>query len=763
MESKLYYPLHVHTASGSIGDSILRIPEYVKKAKEYGLKHLAITDHGSLSAIYAFTAECKKNDIEPIIGMEAYDCEDKSLKDNDHRECTHLVLLAKNAEGMRNLFSIHNHASVEGFYYKPRTDFTDLKKYGKGIIGMSACVAGAIPQAILDDDPEKAIEIILKYKECFDEFYLELQPGDFEEQQKVNEALIELADYTNTPLVVTNDIHYLNAEDYSVHDYHVKLGRDNDAKKKEISDELIYPDTCYWFMNYDDICKAFNYSEALTPEMVEHALENAAHIAESCSTEFSTKIHMPAYLCEEGETEEEALYRMCFQRLDAIIQNKTNPQKYVDRLLYELEVIKNKGFCGYFLIVQDYINHARDNGIPVGPGRGSAAGSLVAYVLGICQADPLVYGLMFERFLDPHREAIPDIDVDFAPGESGREAMFKYMVDHYGYNQTALVSTLNIRKAKGAIRDSARVLKYEVEIGDAAAKLIPTVVYGDDGEKTTDLDIQSSIDITPELEEMYEQYPDMFDLAMKLEGLPSSGSIHAAGILVSPVGLTDKLPLIRPNKENILATSLNLKDAENNFVKFDFLGLATLEVISNTEKDIGWAYDFHDDTLFADEAVWELIGSRNTTGVFQIASKTYKDRMPRLKPTTLDELAACLALVRGPCISAKTDETYMEILEGKREIEPVHYLYDEVTRNTNGILIFQEQIMKLAVSFGMDLTTGYRIVKLSAKKKIDKLKEYRSDFVALALEKDCDEDVANRIFDLIVKSGEYSLKNDVKY
>lgn len=748
MESK-YYPHHVHLAQGSIGDSILKIPEYIARAKEYGLKHLTMTDHGSLSAMYAFCDECKKQGIEPIVGMEAYECEDKTLKDVEHKGYTHLVLLAKNREGMKNLFSIHNHAAVDGFYYKPRTDLNDLKAYGRSIIGMSACVAGSIPQAILKDEPEKAIQLIEAYKQCFDEFYLELQPGTFEEQIKVNNALVELSEYTNTPLVVTNDIHYLNADDYSVHDSHVKLGR----KMKDLSGDLCYPDTCYWFMSYEDIKKAFTYTDVVTEEVIEEALKNAYCIAEKCSAEFSSEMHMPCYT---EENEEETLYKLCFEKLNALIQDKPNPQDYIDRMLYELEVIKEKGFCGYFLVVQDYVKYASKAGIPVGPGRGSAAGSLVAYILGISKADPLTYGLMFERFLDPHREAIPDIDVDFSPGEEGREAMFRYMVKRYGYDHCALVSTLHMRKAKGAIRDAARVLGYEPAIGDEIAKLIPVVVYGDDGEKTTDLDIISAIEAEPELKKIAEQYKDIVDLAVKLEGLPSSSSLHAAGILVSPVCLTDKLPLIRPNKEGVLATSLNLEDSEKNFVKFDFLGVASLDVIKNTEKDIGWDFDYNDEELLHDDEVWSLIGSRNTTGIFQIASKTYKDRMPRLRPGSLDELAACLALVRGPCISAKMDETYMSIIEGKEERKLVHPIYDNITKDTNGVLLYQEQIMRLAVAFGFDLTTGYRIVKAGAKKKFDVLKQYREEFLNYAADKNVDEDTTNFIFDLIVNSAQYS-------
>jgi DNA polymerase-3 subunit alpha len=747
----LYYPHHAHLAPGSIGDSILEVSKYVQRAKEYGLKALTMTDHGSLSAMYAFYDECMKNDIKPIIGMEAYVAEDASIKDKEHAKYWHLILIAKDEEGMRNLFSIHNEAAVGGFYYRPRTDLAHLQQYGKGIIGSSACIAGEIPQAILQGETLKAIDIANDYKECFDEFYLELQPGSFEAQTDVNDVLVQIAEATGIPLLVTNDIHYLNEEDYRIHDLHVKLGR---KMKVEEDDGLVYPDTCYWFMNREQVFNAFHFTDYVTPDIINEAIDNTEVIAEECNVTLSTKMHMPTFPFIGDRTEEQALYAMCFDRLGAVIEGKPNPQVYVDRLLYELSVIKEKGFCGYFLIVQDYVNWARDNGIPVGPGRGSAAGSLVSNVLGISQADPIKYGLMFERFLDPHREAVPDIDVDFDCAQ--RDRMFLHAVERYGYDHCALVSTLHMRKARGAMKDAARVLGYEPALGNEISKLIPQVAYGDDGSKMVDLDICDSIAIEPQLKEKQEEYPELFDLAIKLEGLPSSAGIHAAGIIISPVSLTDKLPLIKPNKEGVLATSLNLDDAENNFVKFDYLALATLAVIKGTENDVGWNFDYQNDDLLHDDAVWDVIGSRKTTGIFQIASKTYKDRMPRLHPRTIEELAACLALVRGPCISAKMDETYMRIVEGKEEVRLVHPIYDEITKETNGVLLYQEQIMQLAVAFGFDLTTGYRIVKAGAKKKFDVLKQYREEFLQHAAEHDVDQETTNFIFDLIVNSAQYS-------
>lgn len=750
--SRKYYSLHVHTNIGSIGDSILRIPDYAKRASEYGLKAIAVTDHGSMSAMYAVLEECQKNDLKPIIGMEPYVVPNNDLDYQKEHKLNkgagrHLLLLAKTTEGFKNLLKIHNQAQIEGFYNTPRTDLKHLKKWGKGIIGCSACVNGEIPKAILDNDYEKAESLVNEYKEAFDEFYLEIQPGSFDDQITVNRELVKLARRTNIPIVVTNDVHYLDSEDCITHDYHVKL------KRKKFDPGMVYADTCYWFMDYEDIISNFTYDDIVTREVVQEGIDNAERIAEKCNVEFSTEMFMPKFDVPEGETEESWLYKKCYDKLSKIIEDKSNPQDYIDRLAYELKVINEKGFCGYFLIVQDYLEWARKNNIPVGPGRGSAAGSLVSNLLNISTPDPLKYGLMFERFLDPHREAIPDIDSDLSADR--RDELFKYVSDKYGMDHCARICALHIRKAKGAIRDAARCFQMQ-SVGDTIAKLIPEVYYGDAGEKVRDMDIKTCLEKVPELQKLREAYPKIFDLAIALEGQPNSTSLHAAGIIISPISLQDMIPLVRSEQDGVLTTSLTLEEAERQLVKYDFLSLSTLRTIKNTENDIRWSFDYSNDDLFNDEKAWDILGTDKLTGLFQVGSPTYKSRMPRIKPKNINELANAIALIRGPSISAGTDEVYMQILEGKREVDKVHPIYDEITKDTNGVLIYQEQVMHLAVKFGMDLTTGYRIVKAGAKKKMDVLKSYREEFLKLAPSHDCDEATANKMFDLIEKSAEYS-------
>lgn len=738
-----YIPLHVHTSPGSIGDSILKVKDYVSRAKTYGLDAIAITDHGSLSAIYDFFHECQKNEIKPIIGCEVYTTKDR--KSTETKERSHLVLLSKNEQGLTNLLEIANNASIEGFYYKPRTDMEFLKKNGKGIIGLSACLGGDIPKAILKDNPEEAIKLIEDFKEAFDEFYLELQPGNSEEQIIVNKALIELSQYTNTPLVITNDIHYLEEDDHVPHDAHVKI-----ARRKKLDDEPVYPDKCYWFMNYEKIVTLFPY---LDDGIVKNAINNTVKIANSITTKINQQVQMPSYKTE-GETEKELLTRLSIDALQSISDTLPNPAQYMSRLLYEIDTINELGFAGYFLIVKDFMDFARKNDIPVGPGRGSVGGSLIAFLLGISVADPIKHNLIFERFLSIHRKGVPDIDMDF--DSERRTEMFDYAVSKYGEQNCALVSTLGMRKAKGAIRDTARVLSIDLDTADKAAKLIPQVYYGDDGEKATDLSIEESLEIVPELQAMKDEMPKLFNMAQKLSDVPSSSSIHAAGVLISPERLTKRIPLVRSNKEGIYATSLNLGDAESaGFVKFDFLSLASLNVYEKTQKDTGFKFDYLNDS-YDDEKTWELIGSKYTTGLFQISSKTYKARMPRLRPKTIDELASCLALVRGPCISSGADKNYMEILEGKREIDPIHPLYYAATKETLGILIYQEQLMDIAVNFGFSLEDGYRLVKFVAKKKVGELKTFQDTFMSKALEREVEEEVAEKIWNLILDAGEYA-------
>lgn len=561
---KMYIPLHVHTAKGSIGDSILKIKDYVKRAKEYGLTHLVVTNHGSMADMYDFSEECYKEEIQPIIGCEVYEVDDKELKDKDHAGYNHLVLIATNEIGLENLLYITTDAQLNGFYYKPRTDLSVMAEHGEGIIALSGCLAGRIPNKIktlIGAEQEEAIKIleelkkdIALFKRIFDEFYLELQPGEFAEQIFINEMLIYLSEETDTPLVITNDVHYLDADDWRAHDIHVKISR-----KKKIDDPMVYPDTCYYFQNHTTISKSFPY---LTKDVVETAINNTVSIAKSCTLNLkNVSLHMPRFDVPKGYTEDSWLSHLAFERLEDIKYTLRDPAGYCSRLMYELDVIKELGFSGYFLTVRDFVRYAKENDIPVGPGRGSVCGSIVAFLCDITEVDAVKYDLLFERFLSVHRKgSIPDVDLDFSSDK--RQSMFDYAVSKYGIGRCALVSTFGMRKARAALRDIARVFDIPDEIADEAAKLIPQVYYDDAGEKSTDLSIEDSLKIVPRLREIAEEYVDWFDMAIKLEDLPRNASIHAAGTLVSPIQLIEHIPLLKPNTEGINATALNLSDAE---------------------------------------------------------------------------------------------------------------------------------------------------------------------------------------------------------
>lgn len=755
LKKKMYIPLHVHTASGSIGDSILKISDYVNRGKHLGLTHLGISNHGSMIDMYDFYEECCKANIVPIIGCEVYVTDDRL---SNNKKYNHLVLIAKNEVGLKNLLHITTDAQLNGFYYKPRTDYSVLKDHGKGLIALSACVAGKIPEMIYSLKDETSDEVIEKvynsliaeinfFKKHFDDFYLELQPGDFEQQQFVNEMLVSLAEDTLTSLVVTNDVHYLNAEDWVAHDIHVKM-----ARSKKIDDPCVYPDQCYYFQTHKEVQSSF---PTLNQEVVKTAINNTIVIAESCSLSLKRdELFMPQFKVPFPYAEDAYLAHIVCKRLQQIEEHLSDHTRYYERMVYELEVIKELQFSGYFLTVRDFVQYAKDNHIPVGPGRGSVCGSLVAFLCGITEVDPIKYDLLFERFLSIHRKgSIPDVDLDFSAEK--RQFMFEYAVRKYGTERCALVSSFTMRKAKTALRDTARVLKIDSEIADEAAKLIPEVYYDEEGEKSTDLSIEDSLKIVPRLAELRDNYPKWFEMAMKLEDLPKSTSIHPAGTLVSPVNLIDYIPLIKPNTPIINATALNLNAAEKaKFVKFDFLSLATLAVIDQTENDVDYHFDFVQNE-YDDEGVWDLIGSKFTTNLFQISSKTYRERMHRLKPKTIKQLAACLALVRGPCISSRADEAYMQILEGKKAVEKLHEFYDKATESTLGILLYQEQLMQIAVNFGFSLEEGFKLMKAVAKKKIDLIKSYEEQFRMYADLNEVPIAIQDRIWQIIVDAGLY--------
>ena len=744
-----YVPLHVHTSKNSVGDSILKLKDYIKKAKDLELKSLSVTGHGSLADMYDFYFECIDNNIKPIIGCEIYLTPDMEDKTKDSKTY-HMILLAKDNDGLKNLINIVSIASLDGFYKKPRVDLKYIKEHSNGLICTTACVGGMLPQLILNN--EEVDEHIKELIDVFgDDLYFEIQPGDYIDQVTVNNKLIELSNKYNVPLVVTNDIHYLNSDEYQIHDYHVRLGR-----KMTISDELIYPDKVYYLMSYDELRDSLSMYDN---NIIDAAINNTNLIAEKCSINIQAEeLNLPDFICPEGYTPRTYIEHLCYQRLDEIRFLLKDPSQYIDRMQYELETLEELGFTSYMLIMWDIYRYAREENILMGPGRGSVSGSVVAYLLRLVTIDPIKYDLMFERFTSKKRlGSIPDIDMD-CPSEH-REQMFKYVIEKYGIDHCAAVSTFTMRKAKSAIRDVCRLLEIDLKTADNIAKLIPTVYYLDDDseeDKLVDLSIAEALEHVPELRDYQKIYPEMFDIAMKLEGLESSASIHAAGTLITNDPVIESMPMIRQDKE-LQATSLELKACESvKGIKYDFLGLNTLDILIYCEQLTGVKFDMEFDPC-DDPEIWELISSNKTTGLFQIGTDTYKKRMPRLAPKTIQELAACLALVRGPCISAGTDEVYMRIQEGLDNVHLIHPYYDEATKDTNGALIFQEQLMQVCINMGMSIEESFKTMKFAAKKKFDKLKEAK-DSLYENVKGTISDEAFESIFKIIVDAGKYLFK-----
>lgn len=742
-----YVPLHAHDTYGSIGDSILYIKDYVQKAKELGIKSLAITNHGSLSTFVEFYETCIENDIKPIIGCEFYYVKDISIRDKNEKR-NHLILLAKNNKGLHNLIQLHNEATDKGFYYRPRIDFDLLTKYHDGIICLTACVAGHIPRLILSGQDKTADVEILKFKKLFqDDFYLEIQPGSFEEQKTVNAGLIRRAEEFHIPFVITNDIHYLNKDDWKIHDFHVK-----DARKMSLEDQLVYPDTCYYFMSYDELKEISIQTIIKAESIINTALANTVAIADKVNVTLSEEKFMPCF--DKNIDEHQLVTTLCYNKLAILSSKLVDPSAYMSRLEYELDVIHTLGFDGYFLIVKDIVDFCDKNKIGRGPGRGSACGSLVAFLLNITKIDPIQYELMFERFLSKSRKSDPDIDLDILPER--RDEVFEYITEKYGTDHCCFVSTFNKRKARAAIKTAARILNHSVQIGDMLSKAVPYVLYEDD-EKHVDPSITEVIERVPSFAALAKQHKDIIDLAIQLQGYPSSMGIHPAGIVISPVPIIDRYPLVRCKDKILRATSLDLAHVEKlSGVKIDLLSLANLTTICAVLEESKEKIDLQNPYFFQDEDVWNLIGSANTTGLFQISSFTYQARMPQLKPKSIPELAACLALVRGPCISSGADKKYIRMLHGQDV--PIHICKEfwNVTEKTFGIIIYQEQVLKVCQAFGMSEVDSYYLLKACSKKKADQLAKYHTLFSEAAAKNNISKEAEGKVWAEIMNSAKYA-------
>ncbi len=745
--------LHVHTQY-SLLDGAIRLKKLIERAKEYKLPALAITDHGNLFGAIEFYTLAKEYGIKPILGCEVYVApKNRTIKESlpGLPNAFHLVLLAKDLEGYRNLCKLVTKSYMEGFYYKPRIDRELIERYHKGLIGMSACLHGELSYWIMNGDYERAKEVAEFYKGLFgkDSFFIELMDNGIQEQREVNPELIRLSREMEIPLVVSNDCHYLSKDDFKPHDILlcIQTGKVvTDEKRLKFSTDQLY------FKSPEEMSSLFSeYPEAV---------KNTLMIAEQCNLELPLDQHrFPVFDLPDGQAPEtylEDLVKIGFEkRKQEELLKYPNWEQiedvYKERLRKELDIIKGKGFASYFLIVWDFIKYAKDNGIPVGPGRGSAAGSLVAYSLGITDIDPIRYGLLFERFLNVEREALPDIDVDFCMEK--RDEVFKYVQEKYGGpEKVCQIITFGALKARAAIRDVGRVLGLSYQEVDKIAKLIP---------ESLKITIEKALEEEPRLRELRDSDPkikELLDIAIALEGLPRHASTHAAGVVISDGPLTDYLPLYSVKGD--VVTQFDMKSVERvGLIKFDFLGLKTLTVIKNTldliKETEGIDIDLSKVDL-NDKETYKLLSEANTTGIFQLESQGMRDLLVRMKPSRFEDIIALEALYRpGPLQSGMVND----FIARKQNQTKVTYIVPElepILQETYGVIVYQEQVMRIANDLaGFTLGEADVLRKAMGKKKEKIMALQREKFLRGAIERGIPEDKAKQIFDLMEKFAEY--------
>ena len=741
--------LHTHTEY-SLLDGEASIKKLVARVKELGMDSCAITDHGSMYGVVDFYREAKSQGIHPVIGCEVY-MAPRSRFDKVHdidNKTSHLILLAENQRGYKNLIKLVSAGYIDGFYYKPRIDFEMLKEHSEGIIALSACIAGEVPKALLRGDYDEAKKIALKYAEVLgkDNYFLEIQDHGLSEQKRIIPDMLRLSEETGIGLVATNDIHYLKKEDAKYQDVLMCIQME---KKVDDPDRMKFETEEFYIKSPEEMTSLFEY--------VPQAIENTEKIAKRCNVDFDFGTrHLPAYAVPDGKDAFEYLHELCQSGLEKRYSPVSDELQ--KRLDYELGVIKSMGFVDYFLIVWDFIHFAKNNGVMVGPGRGSAAGSIVAYSLGITTVDPIKYGLIFERFLNPERVSMPDIDIDFAP--NGRQKIIDYVVEKYGEGQVAQIITFGTMKAKLAIRDVGRALDIPYAEVDKVAKLVPFDLK---------MTISKALDISTELHALYENDPqikELLDTSMALEGLPRHASTHAAGVVITSEPIVNYVPL-QLNSENFITTQFTKDTVENlGLLKMDFLGLRNLTVIENAVKIIKRTrgIDLNMDEIDYDcKEVYELISSGNTDGVFQLESAGMQSFMQELKPDTLEDVIAGIALYRpGPM---EQIPRYIKSKKNPQTIQYKHPLLKNILDVTYGCMVYQEQVLEIVRTLaGYSLGKADSMRRVISKKKADQMVIERKNFIYGSDDGDIpgcikngiDEQTAISIFDEINDFANYA-------
>ncbi|HBJ2603712.1 TPA: DNA polymerase III subunit alpha [Clostridium botulinum] len=761
--------LHQHTEY-SLLDSSAKISDLIKRAKEFGMKSIAITDHGVMYGCVDFYKEAIKQGIKPIIGCEIY-VASKSMyikQQDKENETHHLVLLVKNEIGYKNLMEIVSKASVEGFYYKPRVDHEFLKDHSEGLIALSACLGGEVQANILKENLEKAEEVALIYKDIFKEgFYLELQYHGMEEQLKVNETLVKMSKDLDIPLVATNDVHYIRKEDYKSHDILLCI---QTGKTVEEENRMRYPSDQFYLKSPEEMYETFSY--------VPEALENTVKISEECNFDYNFhESKLPKFPLEEGVDPYEYLREICFKGLflryevlkdfidkpfsidEVLVYGDENKEAFdlIERLNYELSIIQQMGYVDYFLIVWDFIRFANEKGIMTGPGRGSAAGSLVAYTLGITKIDPIKYNLIFERFLNPDRISMPDIDSDFCYERRGE--VIDYVVEKYGKENVSQIITFGTMAARACIRDVGRAMNYPYAEVDRIAKMIPTVL---------NITINKALELNPELKEVYdneERVRELIDVARALEGLPRHTSTHAAGVVIASQPLVNYVPLQR-NEESIVTQFTMGTLEELGLLKMDFLGLRTLTVMRDAVRIIKENKEINidlDNIDFEDKEVYKMIGQGKTVGVFQLESAGMTSFMKELKPDSLEDIIAGISLYRpGPMAEIPR---YIANKNNPLNIEYQTEKLEPILSVTYNCIVYQEQVMQIVRDLaGYSMGRSDLVRRAMSKKKHDVMEQERRNFiygnedqgVKGCINNGIDENVANSLFDSMMDFASYA-------
>jgi DNA polymerase-3 subunit alpha len=744
--SKHFTHLHCHTEF-SLLDGAISLDRLVSFGKEHDLKSLAITDHGNIFGAVKFFQKCKKANIKPVLGIEAYLTEDAAIKSANNKYY-HLILLVQNAVGYKNLCKLISFSYQQGFYFKPRIDYQMLQKHSEGLITSTACLGGHIPKLLMQGQEKLADERVDWFLDVFgrERFYMEVQPDDQPEQTELNQKLYEWSKKRNVNLIATGDCHYPTLDDREAHETLLCIGT---HAKFDDPGRYSFGDCRTYMRTPDQMIEQFKDHE--------DAIWNTGKIADMCEFDFETgKLFFPKFNIPEKHTPESFFKAECQQGLETLIEKKLileeKRDEYQERLDLEMNLIISMGFVGYFLVVSDFIKWAHRNGIPVGPGRGSAAGSLVAWTLEITNVDPLKYNLLFERFLNPERVTMPDIDIDFCI--EGREDVIQYVRDHYGHDKVCQIITFGTMAAKGALKDVARTHGFSFEDSNAITSLIP------DQLKIT---LKEALEQEPRLKDLMESNPKvkhLFDIAFRLEGLTRHASKHAAGIVISPEPIDEVLPLFVPSKSTDLVTQYAMTELESlGFLKIDFLGLKNLTLIDRALKLIKQNHNVDIDINHLpldDTKAFELICAGKTSGVFQLESEGLKEVLRKLKPSAFEDIIAVNALYRpGPLGSGMVND-FIERKHGKQKIT---YLFPElkpVLEETYGVIVYQEQVMKIASTIaGYSLGESDILRRAMGKKKVDVMAEQRVLFVERAENRKFDKKKAGELFDLMAYFAGY--------